>query len=93
MGAISTRSIFIFYKGKYNDIKVFVSTFCWNHLLEYAQQYNKRDNEYWTSDIFEQRRKMPRLCVDSREFEEVPLMQDNVDSMSVSEIKEKLKQL
>ena len=36
---------------------------------------------------------MPRLCVDSREFEEVPLMQDNVDSMSVSEIKEKLKQL
>lgn len=67
-----------------------------DHLQEFERvphQYNKRDNEYWTSDIFEQRRKRPHLCVDPREDEEVPLMQDNGDSMSVSKIKGKLKEL
>lgn len=55
-------------------------------------QYTKRNNDYWTTDIFVQRRKKPRLCVDVRE-EEVPMTQANVDSMSPRKIKDALKSL
>ncbi|XP_074632729.1 uncharacterized protein LOC141891647 [Acropora palmata] len=36
-----------------------------DHLQEFKREpnhYNKSNNNYWTSDIFDQRRKRPRLC-------------------------------
>lgn len=54
--------------------------------------YNKKDDDYWSNDIFEQRRKRPRLCVDPRE-DQVQLIPDHVDTMSLQEVKEKLKEL
>ena len=66
-----------------------------DHLQDFERvphQYTKQNNDYWTNDIFLQRRKKPRLCVDVRE-EEVPMTQANVDSMSLQEIKDALKSL
>lgn len=57
-----------------------------DHLQDFERvrhQYTKRTNDYWTTDIFVQRRKEPCLCADVRE-EEVPMTQANVDSMTVS---------
>ena len=67
-----------------------------DHLQDFERvphQYTKRKNDYWETDIFVQRRKKPRLCVDVREEEEAPLTQADVDSMSLQEIKDTLKSL
>ncbi|XP_028410515.1 uncharacterized protein LOC114533214 isoform X1 [Dendronephthya gigantea] len=58
-------------------------------------QYKKQDNTYWSNEIFEQRRKKPRLCVDPREDEndQDQLTPQDVDSMSLCEVKEKLKEM
>ena len=58
-------------------------------------QYQKQDNTYWSNEIFEQRRKRPRLCVDPREDENHhdQLNPEDIDSMSLCEVKEKLEEL
>ena len=57
-------------------------------------KYTKNNTEYWTKEIYEQRRKRPRLCVDPREDDGIPtLTQDDIDKMSLCEIKEKLREL
>jgi hypothetical protein len=58
-------------------------------------QYQKQDNTYWSNEIFEQRRKRPRLCVDPREDENHhdQLNPEDTDSMSLCEVKEKLEEL
>ncbi len=55
-------------------------------------KYNKKDDDYWSNGIFEQRRKRPRLCVDPRE-DQVQLIPGDVDTMSLREVKDKLKEL
>lgn len=67
-----------------------------DHLQEFEREpnkYSKTNSEYWTSEIFEQRRKRPRLCVDPREDDDVPLMDIDVDKMSVRDIRDKLKEM
>lgn len=64
-----------------------------DHLQEYERdprEYKKQNNNYWNVEIYEQRRKKPRLCVDVRDDPEVSDL--DVDNMSIKEIKEKLKQ-
>ena len=58
-------------------------------------QYQKKNNTYWSNEIFEQRRKRPRLCVDPTEDENHhdQLNPEDIDSMSLCEIKEKLEEL
>ena len=55
--------------------------------------YKKKDENYWSNEIFEQRRKRPRLCVDQREEQVELLNPDHVDTMTLQEVKEKLKEL
>ena len=59
------------------------------------RQYKKQDDGYWSKEIFQQRRKRPRLCVDLREDEnhQHQLNPEDVDSMTLCEVKEKLKEL
>jgi hypothetical protein len=56
-------------------------------------QYQKQDNTYWSNEIFEQRRKS--LCVYPREDENHhdQLNPEDIDSMSLCEVKEKLEEL
>ena len=65
-----------------------------NHLQEYERvphEYNKTDQDYWTKDIFVQRRKRPRLCVYPRQNE--PENEIDVDTMRIIDVKDKLKEL
>ena len=55
-------------------------------------QYTKKNDEYWEADIFEQRRKRPRLCVASTE-DEPPINESDVDTMTIHEIKATLKEM
>ncbi|XP_074615936.1 uncharacterized protein LOC141875532 isoform X1 [Acropora palmata] len=67
-----------------------------DHLQEFERQpnhYNKRNNNYWTSDIFDQRRKRPRLCNTSTVDDEPTTEDINIENMSVCEIKSKLKEM
>ena len=45
------------------------------------------------NEIYQQRRKRPRLCVDTREDHEAPLTPEEFDLMRLDEVKEKLKEL
>lgn len=56
-------------------------------------QYSKKNDEYWASDIFEQRRKRPRLCVASTEDDAPPMNEIDVDTMTIHEIKTTLKEM
>lgn len=53
----------------------------------------KKNDEYWASDIFEQRRKRPRLCVASTEDDAPPMNEIDVDTMTIHEIKTTLKEM
>ena len=67
-----------------------------DHLQEFEREpnhYNKRNNNYWTSDIFDQRRKRPRLCNTSTVDDEPTTEDINIENMSVCEIKSKLKEM
>lgn len=56
-------------------------------------QYTKKKDEYWEADIFEQRRKRPRLCVASTQDDEPPITEGDVDTMTIPELKTKLKEM
>ena len=56
-------------------------------------QYTKKTCEYWEADIFEQRRKRPRLCVASTEDDEPPITEGDVDTMTIPEQKTTLKEM
>ena len=58
-----------------------------------SHKYTKKNEDYWLSEIYKQRRKRPRLCVDTRKDHETPLTPEEVDPMSLDEVKEKLKEL
>ncbi|KAK2565676.1 hypothetical protein P5673_010845 [Acropora cervicornis] len=67
-----------------------------DHLQEFEREpnhYNKRNNNYWTSDIFDQRRKRPRLYNTSTVDDEPTTEDINIKNMSVCEIKSKLKEM
>lgn len=67
-----------------------------DRLQEYERQpheYKKKKAEYWTKDIFEQRKKRPRLSVEPRDEENIPDNNLEIDSLSLEEIKEKLLEL
>ena len=53
----------------------------------------KKNDEYWEADIFEQRRKRPRLCVASTEDDEPPITEGDVDTMILPELKTILKEM
>ena len=57
------------------------------------QYTKKKKDEYWEADIFEQRRKRPRLCVASTQDDEPPITEGDVDTMTIPELKTKLKEM
>ena len=64
-----------------------------DHLQESEREPNHYNNNYWTSDIFDQRPKRPRLCNTSTVDDEPTTEDINIENMSVCEIKSKLKEM
>ena len=49
-------------------------------------KYTKKNDDYWSNKIYQQRRKRPRLCVDGRDDHQAPLTPEEVDVMSPAEV-------
>ena len=64
-----------------------------DHLQESEREPNYYNNNYWTSDIFDQRPKRPRLCNTSTVDDESTTDDMNIKNMSVCEIKSKLTEM
>ena len=77
-------------RGNFSPEKNWPSSRCWKAT---TPVYQKKNDEYWEADIFEQRRKRPQLRVASTEDDEPPITEGDVDTMTLPELKTILKEM